>query len=102
MDDIESSLSSAFNSISSTGAPAVIAGVENYAAQQLTTAANTNQAASQAAVKAAIASGQPATGVLASIENSFKGIAQGTFFQQYGLYVVAGIVVIAIVAKKVL
>lgn len=101
MDDLENSLSSAFNSISSAGAPAVIAGVENYAAQTLQQQANTNSAAAQAAVNQAVKNGGASTGVMASIQASFKNIAQGTFFQQYGLAIVAGLIVLVIVARRV-
>lgn len=101
MDDIENSVSSAWNSISSAGGPAVIAGVENYASAQLSTAAKTNQAASQAAVTAAVQNGGASTGVMASIQGMFSQIAQGTVFQQYGLYIVGGLIVVILVARKV-
>lgn len=100
MDDIENSVSSAWNSISSAGAPAVIAGVESYAADQLKGAAATNQAASQAAVQAAVANGGASTGVMASIQSMFSNIAQGTVFNQYGLYIIGGLVVVVLVARR--
>ena len=99
---LESDVGSAWNSISSAGAPAVIAGVENYAASQLTAQAQTNQAASQAAVNKAVASGGQASGIMQSIQSMFGSIAQGTVFKQYGLYIVVGVAVVLIVGRKIL
>lgn len=100
--DLESQVDSAWNGISSAGAPAVIAGIENYAADQLKGQAATNQAASQAAVTAAVKSGGQATGIMKSINDAFGNIAQGTVFKQYGLYIIGGAVVLLIVGRKLL
>ena len=101
-DQLENDVGNAWNTISSAGAPAVIAGAENYAASMLTQNAKENQAKSQAAVNAAVANGQPATGILKSIEDSFGSIAQGAVFKQYGLYIVIGLVVVLVVGRKIL
>lgn len=101
VDSLENSVSSAWNSISSTGAPAVIAGVENYASQQLAQQATANQAQAQAAVQTAIKNGQPATGVMASIEGMFTNIAQGAVFKQYGLYIVGGAILAVLLIRRI-
>lgn len=100
--DLESQVNSAWNGISSAGAPAIIAGVENYAADQLKGQAAQNTAASQAAVTAAVKSGGQATGIMKSIQDSFGSIAQGTVFKQYGLYIIGGVVVLLLVGRKIL
>jgi hypothetical protein len=101
MDSLENDLDSAYNSISSAGTPAVIAGVENYASQQLAQQASANQTQAQAAVAAATKNGGASTGVMASIQSMFGSIAQGTVFNQYGLYIIGGLIVIILVARKV-
>lgn len=102
VDDLGSSVDSAWNSISSAGAPAVIAGVENYAADQLKTQANTNAAASQAAVTAAVKAGGQSTGIMKSIQDAFGSVAQGTVFKQYGLLIIGGGVLLLIIGRKIL
>ncbi len=102
LDDLESGVNNAWNSISSTGAPAVIAGAEQYAAQLLQKESVKNQAAAQAAVNKAVASGSQATGVLKNIQDMFGTLGQGAVFKQYGLLIVGGLVVVLIIGRKVL
>jgi len=102
IDDLEGKVNNAWDTISSTGAPAIIAGAENYAADQLKGAAVQNQAAAQAAVNKAVASGSPATGIMKSIQDVFGNVATGAAFKEYGLYIVVGLIVILVVGKKIL
>jgi len=102
VDDLENQVSSGWNSISSAGAPAVIAGAENLAIQTLQQDAAKNQAASQQAVNKAVQSGGPSSGLMASIQNVFGQVAQGAVFKQYGLYIIGGVIVLLIVGRRIL
>lgn len=102
IDDLQNSVDSAWKDITTTGVPAVIAGAENYAADQLKGQAQQNQAQAQAAVQAAVQSQGAATGIGASINQVMSQIAQGTVFKQYGLYIIAGVLVVMIAGRRIL
>lgn len=102
LDDLEASVSQTWNDVTSAGTPAVIAGVEAYAAQQLSQEAASNQAASTAAVNQVIAQKGPSSGIMASISQTLGQVAQGAVFKQYGLWIVVGVLGFYIVVKKVL
>lgn len=93
IDQIEDDVSNSFSSLVSTAAPAVIAGAENYAAQQLSQSAQATQA--QATARAAAA--PPATGIFASIENSFTQTAAGAWLTNNWKPVVGGVAALALV-----
>jgi len=101
LSSLENEVSSSWNSISSAGAPAVIAGVENYAASQLTQDASQEQSQSQAAVQAAVKAGGTPSPLMQSIQNVFGQIAQGTVFKQYGLYIVGGAIIAVILIRRI-
>lgn len=101
IDDIEKKVSDTFHDVTSTGAPAVIAGIENYAADQLKGMAQKNQNASQAAVQQVLAQPGPSSGIMASINNVMSEVAQGAFFKQYGGWIILGMVATVIIVKKV-
>ncbi|PWU11824.1 MAG: hypothetical protein C5B47_00240 [Verrucomicrobia bacterium] len=100
LDDIGNQVSSAWNDVTTTGAPAVIAGIENYASKQLADQAVVNQKQAQKAVDQVIKSGQPSTGVMKSIQDMFTGIAQNQVIKDYGAYMIIGAIVLVIVIKK--
>ncbi len=102
LDDIEKGVEDAWSTVSTTGAPAVIAGAENYAAELLKKQATSNQAAAQAAVQKAVQAPGSNNGLLKSINGVMSQIAQGTVFKQYGLFIIAGVVVVMIVGRKML
>lgn len=101
LDDLENQVSQTWNDVTSAGVPAVIAGVESYASQQLQQEATKNQASSQAAVQQVVSRPNTSTGVMASIQQTLGQVAQGAAFKQYGLYIVLGVLVVYVVAKKV-
>lgn len=92
MDDIENDVSNAFSSLVSTAAPAVIAGAENYAAQQLTQSAN----ATTAQAVAAAAAKPPATGIMASIESAFATNQVGALVKNNWEYILGGVAILGI------
>ena len=102
LDDVQAQVSTTWDNVTSAGAPAIIAGAENYAAQQLTQAATQSTQASQAAVNQIIATGGPSSGLMASIQGTLSGIAQGTFFKSYGLYIVIGGIALLVVGRRYL
>lgn len=102
LDDLQKDVSTTWDNITSAGVPAVIAGAESYAATQLQTAAQQNQATSAKAVQQAVASGGPSSGLMASIEGVFGNIASGQVVKQYGAWIIIGGIVAIIVIKKVL
>ncbi len=88
-DNIGQDVSDGFNSIVATGAPAIIAGAEDYAAQQLQqSSAQTKAAATVAAAKA-----PPAKGIFASIESAFGQTQVGAFIQNNYVYIIGGMIV---------
>lgn len=102
LDDLEAKVSNAWNDISTTGAPAVIAALEQYGSDQLESLAKQSKAQAQAAVNQTVSSGQPSSGLMASINSVFGGVATNTFFHQYGAMLLIGAAVGYIVLRKVL
>jgi hypothetical protein len=100
LDDVQTKVSQTWNDVSSTGGPAVIAGIENYAAQQLSQAAHENQTQAQSAVNQIVSQGGPSSGIMASINGVMGQIAQGAFFKEYGLYILGGAVVAYLVLRR--
>lgn len=103
LDDIGSQVSSTFDDITSTGSPAIIAGIEQYGAQQLLGAAAQNQkAATQAAAAVLAKPGAPATGLLASIQGMFGSVGTSAALTQYGPEILMGVVGIGLVTYLLL
>jgi hypothetical protein len=93
LDDISSAVTNEWNDFKATGAPAIIAGAEQYAAQQLQGLAqgNTKQATKAAQEIMTRPSGPP-SGLGASISDVFKNIAGSAGAKEYGPWVIGGIV----------
>jgi hypothetical protein len=100
IDDLENQVSTTWDQVTSTGVPAVIAGVEDYASKQLASQAKQAQGQAQAALNQVIASSPPSTGVMASIQGMFTNIGVSTGLQKYGLYIILGGVAFFFVARK--
>lgn len=96
LDDLGSSVSTAWDDVTTAGVPAVIAGAEAYAAQQLTQASTSSAAQATAAAKQIVANTPPATGIMASINNIFSGIGLNLAGNAYGLPIVLGVGAIAL------
>lgn len=102
IDDIEAQATSAVDSFTTTGAPALAAAAESYAATQLAGQATVNQQAATNALNAAVASSPAATGIMASFETTLQNIGTGVFFKQYGLYIVIGVAAVLLIGRKIL
>lgn len=102
VDDLQEKISNTWNDVTTTGIPAVIAGAEKYASDQLAAQAAQSQAQAQSALNQVVASSAPAQGVMGSIQNVLTDIGQGTFIKQYGIYIIIGAVALVIVGKKLL
>ena len=102
LDDIKSKVEHVWNDVSTTGAPAIISAIEQYGSDQLESLANQSKAQAQKGVNQIIASGQPSTGLMASIQNVFGGVATDTFLRQYGAMLLVGGVVAFVVLRKVI
>lgn len=97
LDDLGSKVSQTWTDVTSTGVPAVIAGAENYAAQQLSQQAQQNQQAANAAAAQVVASSPPSTGIMKSIQDAFASVGASTAVKQYGGLMLAGVAGLLIV-----
>ena len=100
-DDLKSQVTNTWSDVTSVGVPAVIAGVENYASQQLASQAKQNQVQAQAAVSEVAAKPGTSSGVMLSIQNTFKDVAANEVVKNYGIYIVAGLIALIIIVRKV-
>jgi len=93
-DDVVDKVSSAATDFANTGAPALIAGYESYAATQLSSAAQANQAQATAALQEVVNRPGPSTGIAASVQSMFSSIGQNAVVKQYGVYILGGAAVL--------
>lgn len=103
LDDLGAQVSSTWSDVTSSGVPAIIAGVENYASQQLSQNARQQAQQSQIAMQQVVSQPGPSNGVMASISKAFSDIGQNAAFKQYGpliLLSAAAFVVIGLAIKK--
>lgn len=90
------SLQGTVSDVVKTGAPAVIAGIEQYGAQQLQGLANGNIATAQANANAIAAN--PSTSAFGqSLSSVISSIGQNTFFKNYGTECLVGIAVVLLI-----
>ncbi len=101
-DNLSSEVSSAWNNVTSTGAPAVIAGVEQYGASILTQQATQSTAQAQAALAQVASQPGSSSGIMQSIESSFKNIVTTQGLKTYGPYIIIGLIAVLYIGKKVL
>lgn len=90
LDDIGAQVSSTWSDVTSTGVPAAIAGVENYAASQLTQQATVSTQAATAAASQIAAQPGPSSGIMKSISAAFTSVGQNVVVKQYGVYILGG------------
>lgn len=87
----EKSVSDTWGTITSTGVPAVLAGIEQYGANQLNSMAKDDASQAQTAAQNMMQNGQPAPGVLGAIQNMFKSTFTGAAAKQYGTWAIIGV-----------
>jgi len=90
LQDMGSQVSQTWNDVTSTGAPAIIAGVENYAAQVLSQQAQQNSTQAQQAINQVVGQPGPSQGIMASINKSFGDLGQNAALKQYGPLLIFG------------
>lgn len=90
LDDLKDQVSDTWSDVTSTGVPAAIAGVENYAASQLSQQATVSQQAANKAAQQIASQPGPSSGIMKSISASFSNVAQSAIVKQYGVYILAG------------
>jgi len=101
-DDLSNAISSAWNQVTTTGIPAVIAAGEAYGATQLQGMAQANVASATAAAKAIMSSPGATTGSFAATLNGvFSQIAGNAVIKQYGLPLAIGAIILFIVIRKI-
>lgn len=96
LDDLQEQVSNTWNDVTSTGVPAIVAGVESYAAAQLNQQAKQNQAAATQAATQVMKQPGPSQGVFKSISDSLSSVGQSAAFKQYGVFIVAGVAVLIV------
>lgn len=100
LDSLIDKVENAWNDVTETGVPALIAGAAQYGSEQLSQLAKEQQKQATNAMNQAVQSGQPSTGLFASIQSVFGNVAVDTGLKQYGVYILIGAAVIYIAAKK--
>lgn len=90
------SLQGSVSDIVSTGAPAVLASIEQYGAQQLAGMAQGNITQAQNAANA-IAASPSSSAFGATLSNITGSIAQNTFFKTYGTQCLIGLAVVLVI-----
>lgn len=96
LDDLQEQVSNTWEDVTSTGVPAVVAGVENYAASQLSQQAKISQQSATRAAQQIAAQPGPSSGLMKSISDTFSNVGQSAVVKQYGVYILAGAAVLII------
>lgn len=89
--DAQKAVSNTVGTLEKTGVPAVLAGLEQYGADQLTSMAKANDAVAQQGVTDLLNSPSANSGIVTALKNAFSGVATSTVMKNYGGYIVMGI-----------
>lgn len=95
--DVGAAVDNVWGDISKTAVPAAEAGAEQFLANQLSSMSQANTQAAQQGVAQIMNAPGPASGIITSIEGVVKNIASSTVYQQYGGYIVMGIIGLVVV-----
>lgn len=90
--DAQTYVETAITDVKSTVVPAVIGGAEQWGATQLQQMSSVNQQAASAGVTQIMNAPGATSGIISSIENAVKNIATSTAYQNYGGYIVIGVI----------
>lgn len=97
--DASKAVEDAWGAVTTTGVPAVLAGVEEYGADLLRGLAQDHRQEATANAQVLMqGTGANAGGVMGAIQDAFQGIGQSAALKNYGPYIIAGIVVVGVSA----
>lgn len=99
--DIGDAVGHVWEDVTKTGVPAAIAGAEDSLAKSLHDQAVENRDQAVANASEVMNASPASAGVMDSISESFKSVAEQAYLGRNGLYIILGVVLTVLIVKKV-